>query len=72
MDGWIKLHRGLAEHYLWTEKPFTRGQAWIDLLIIVNHADNKTMMDGVMTEVKRGSRITSIRKLGDRWGMVKY
>lgn len=34
---------------------------------MVNHADNKTMIDGKLVTVKRGQRITSLRKLGDRW-----
>lgn len=68
MNGWIKLHRNLADHWLWEDKPFSRGQAWIDLLFMVNHKENKTFIDGRLEEVKRGQTITSIRKLCDRWG----
>lgn len=62
------MHRNLADHWLWEDKPFSRGQAWIDLLFMVNHKENKTFIDGRLEEVKRGQTITSIRKLCDRWG----
>ena len=68
MAGWISLHRQIQEHELWQDKPFSRGQAWIDILLMVNHQDEKIMFDGNITIVKRGSRITSIRKLCERWG----
>lgn len=66
-EGWIKLHRAIQEHWLWDDEPFTRGQAFIDLLLIVNHKDKKIMFNGELIEVKRGSKITSLRQLSDRW-----
>jgi Tfp pilus assembly protein PilE len=53
---------------LWQDKPFARGQAWIDILLMVNHQDEKILFDGGLVDVKRGSRITSVRKLCNRWG----
>jgi DNA-binding transcriptional regulator YhcF (GntR family) len=67
-DGWISIHRSITENWIWEEKPFDRGRAWIDLLMMVNHTDTKIMFDGSLVEVKRGQRITSIRKLSERWG----
>lgn len=66
-QGWIKIYRSLAAHDLWLEEPFTRGQAWVDLLMMVNHENKKVMFDGKMISVGKGSRITSIRSLGERW-----
>jgi len=66
--GWVKTHRSLMDHWLWTEKPFDKARAWIDLTMTVNHADKKIMFDGVPVDVKRGETITSIRKLSTRWG----
>ncbi|MDU7441061.1 MAG: DnaA N-terminal domain-containing protein [Clostridium sp.] len=68
MAGWQKIYRDIQEHWLWEDKPFSRGQAWIDLILLVNHEDNKTLIDGELIEVKRGSKITSLRKLADQWG----
>ncbi len=68
MAGWQKIYRDIQDHWLWEDKPFSRGQAWIDLILTVNHEDNKTLIDGELLEVKRGSKITSLRKLADQWG----
>ncbi|MDD7317112.1 MAG: conserved phage C-terminal domain-containing protein [Prevotellaceae bacterium] len=66
--GWIALHRKILDNPLWEDKPFARGQAWIDLLLMVNHKDNQALFDGKIIEVKRGEKITSIRFLAERWG----
>lgn len=66
-EGWIKLHRGITNNPLWIQEPFSRGQAWIDLLLMVNHEDKKILFDGGLVECKRGERILSIRQLSERW-----
>ena len=71
MRGWIRLDRKIMEHWLWSEKPFTRGQAWIDLLLLANHDDKKIIISGQPIEVKRGEKITSIRILSERWGWAR-
>ncbi len=69
MSGWIKLHRQIQGHWLWlSEKPFDKRSAWIDILLMVNHEDKKILLGNELIEVKRGSRVTSIRQLCDRWG----
>lgn len=68
MSGWIKIHRDILYHEIWSDKPFSKGQAWIDLLLWANHSDNKCMIGNKIEEVKRGSFITSELKLMDRWG----
>ncbi|HDK7158452.1 TPA: DnaD domain protein [Clostridium botulinum] len=66
--GWISLYRSIQDHWLWQEKSFSKGQAWLDLLLSANHQDKKIVFDSNLIEVKRGQFITSIRKLCDRWG----
>ena len=69
MQGWIKLHRQIKEHWLYQEqRKFTKFEAWIDILLEVNHKDNKFLLGSELVEVKRGQTITSIRQLCDRWG----
>lgn len=68
MAGWQKVYRDIQNHWLWEDKPFSRGQAFIDLILLVNHQDSKALIDGELIEVKRGSKITSLRKLGEAWG----
>lgn len=67
-SGWIRLHRKIQNSWLWQEKPFSKGQAWIDLLLSANHKDNKTLVGTELINVERGSFITSQKKLMDRWG----
>lgn len=68
MAGWQKVYRDIQKHWLWEDKPFSRGQAFIDLILLVNHQDSKVLIDGELIEVKRGSKVTSLRKLGEAWG----
>lgn len=37
--GWILLWHKLADDPLWLEEPFTRGQAWVDLLLMASTPD---------------------------------
>lgn len=71
MSGWIKIHRSIIENPLWTDKPFSRGQAWIDILLRANYDDKEIMLGGNIKKVNRGSFITSELKLMDRWGWSK-
>ena len=68
MEGWISLHRKLCEHWLWDEKPYDKARAWIDLLLHINHSGKKFLFDGSFIELNAGQKITSIRKMADRWG----
>lgn len=67
-EGWIKLHRSMLHNGLWEKKPFSEGQAWIDLLMLANHEDKKVLYQGHMTEFKRGTVNRSLLSLADRWG----
>lgn len=69
--GWIKLYRSMREHYLWNEKPFSRSQAWIDLLLMASHEDNKFLLGASLIEAKAGDIVTSEQKLIERWGWSK-
>jgi uncharacterized phage protein (TIGR02220 family) len=71
VTGWVKIHRDLTYHHLWTDKPFTKGQAWVDLILLANHEDTKFMLGNQLIEAKRGEVITSEMKLMERWGWSK-
>lgn len=66
--GYIKLHRQIEDSWLWNEKPFSKGQAWIDLLLLANHSDHKEMRNGELTEYKRGQVCRPMTELAERWG----
>ena len=67
MEGWISLHRQLCDSPLWTCEPFSRGQAWVDLLLLANHSDSFFYKRGVKINVSRGQVGRSEVELSDRW-----
>ena len=71
MSGWIKLHRNIRNHWLWSERPFDKRAAWIDLLMMASHKENRFVLGNELMEVKRGEFITSELKLMERWGWSK-
>lgn len=73
MEGWIKLYRRLWDDELWEDEtePHNKRSAWIDLLMMVNHEDKQIIFDGHPITIKRGQKLTSIRKLSKRWGWSK-
>ena len=64
--GYIRLYRDIRSHWIWSDPDYLR--AWVDLLMMVNHEDKQILFNKKLITVKRGSRITSIRKLAERWG----
>ena len=66
--GYIKLYRDLQDCWIWQGERFTRGQAWVDLLLMANHRDTKIPFGDHLEIVARGQFITSISKLADKWG----
>ncbi len=69
--GWIKLHRQIQDCWIWRGEPFSKGQAWVDILLLANHEDRKIAIDGKPVVIKTGSFHTSTYKLADRWGWDK-
>ena len=66
-SGWIKLHRQIEHNSMWTSEPFTRGQAWIDLLLLANYKYGYIYFRGNKIIVKRGQVGWSQRRLASRW-----
>lgn len=67
MDGWIKLYRKIAENPLYFAEPFTRMQAWIDMLIIANYEESFIYVRGNKIQIKRGQIGKSQDTLAERW-----
>lgn len=65
---YIPLARSLQEHWLWAAKPYSPGQAWIDLLFLANYTDKTTVLRGEVVTCKRGDVNLSMLELGTRWG----
>ena len=65
--GYIKLARQLLEHPIWTTERFTRGQAWVDLLLIAQFTPYSFRVRGNLIELSRGQIGHSKAHLAGRW-----
>lgn len=66
MGNWVKCCRSLAENELWLSEPFTKGQAFWDLVMKANHADGRLICGNEVIEIKRGQYFTSELNLSKR------
>lgn len=67
MEGWYKIDRKLLEHPLWLCEPFTRGQAWVDLIGLASHEHKFFYIRNVKVTIERGQVGWSEPKLASRW-----
>lgn len=67
-NGWIKLHRKIRKNILWNKKPFSKGQAWVDLLLRASHDNHKIFVGNKPIELKRGQVFISKKGLARDWG----
>jgi hypothetical protein len=67
MAGWVKIHRDIQKSPMWLSEPFTRSQAWIDLLLSANHKRGYVRKRGIIVTVERGQVGESEETLADRW-----
>lgn len=66
--GYIKIYRQLVDNAIWlSTEPFDKRAAWIDLLLMANHAEKSIIVNNQLLTIKRGQTFTSMQKLADRW-----
>lgn len=66
---WVKIDRSIQDNWLWQEKPFSKGQAFIDLILLAQHKDGPfTTRKGELINGKRGYVYRSLNWLAERWG----
>ena len=61
------MHRQITEMPEWLAEPFTRGQAWVDLLLLANHETGFIRKRGILIAVDRGQVGHSEETLALRW-----
>lgn len=66
--GFVLLHRRVVDSQLWNDKPFARGQAWIDLLLSAAHKPHSFWARGVEVKVSEGQVAMSELTMAERWG----
>lgn len=69
MAGWISLHRQIKSHWIWEDPQKLKW--WIDILLRVNHKDNKTVINNKLVIIKRGTFHTSEVKLAEQWSVSR-
>ena len=67
-NGFIKLNRELLDHWLWQDRPFSKGQAWVDLIFLADYSDEDVLLKGEIIPCRRGELRHSINYLSERWG----
>lgn len=67
-QGWISIHRGILDHWMFQDRrEFSKLEAWLDILLMVNHSPQKILIQGQLIEVGRGQSIRSVETWGERW-----
>lgn len=62
------VNRSLFDSFLWEDKPFSKGQAWVDLFGKANHADGEINIRGTWVTIKRGQSGRSELTFSKDWG----
>ena len=71
--GWIKVWRKLQDNEIWGGEVFSRGQAWIDILLRANFQASEILdhRRTKVTAVQPGEAIVSVRHLARDWRWSK-
>lgn len=68
MEGWIKLHRSVLKHWLYTEyRPLTRREAWETILFTVNYEPSKMIIKGQLYDCNRGQSLLSLNSWAEKF-----
>lgn len=66
--GYIQVDRNITNNWIWQKKPYSYGQAWIDLLLLANYKEKKKIKNNEIIISNRGEINLSILYLSDKWG----
>lgn len=66
--GWVAIYRSLMDHWLFSDKPFCFTAAFLDLVMLANYKDKKTVSRGELVDCERGCVNLSMKILAERWG----
>lgn len=66
--GYIAIFRDIMDHWTWKQKPFSKGQAWIDLILLATHKTEKKPYKDKIIEYERGKIYRSELEFSTRWG----
>jgi len=66
-SNYFLVNRRLLHSERWLSEPFTKGQAWVDMFGLANHAPGFYKVRGIQVDVNRGQLAYSQEKLAERW-----
>jgi len=66
--GWIKLHRALLDHPIFTCSTPEQIKILLTILMMVNHKPNRWVFEGEKYDVKAGEMITSLDSIHKKCG----
>ena len=73
MEGWIKIHRQIQKHWVWSNAEYFK--AWIAIIMFVNHEPKKVLIHGELFECDRGQSLMSLQNwvkiFGKNWTIQK-
>ena len=69
MAGWIKIHRDIANHWIFQDAE--KFKWWIDLLFMASYEDTKVLVGNQLQTIKKGQLIASLDFLAKRWQTSK-
>lgn len=70
--GYIKIDRKIMDNWIWFDEPFSKGQAWIDLLLNAQFKDGFFKSKKGIINYKRGDCTYSISDLSERWCWTRW
>lgn len=70
-EPFLPVNRSFFESDTWLSKPFTPGQAWIDLNYLAAYEDTRVIDGNRVYELKPGQLRTSLSRLASRWKWSK-
>ena len=65
--GYIKLYRASLNDPLYLKEPFTKWQAWCDLILLAYFAPSEFFVRGIKVKAKRGCVYKGSLELAERW-----
>ena len=66
--GFTLIYRSLRDDPFWKMKPFGKGQAWVDLILLANFKDVKEVEGDHVVVYERGKVYRSMQWLAEEWG----
>ena len=66
-SGHVKIHRDTLNDPLWDAEPFSKGQAWLDLLLNARREPGSVAINGCVIHIDRGQVGLSEIQMSKRW-----